>query len=47
MVTWITKKRCGPIGVDIGSRSVKLLQFDAAQTRIWEACAGICRPSRH
>jgi type IV pilus assembly protein PilM len=37
MVTWIKKKRCGPIGVDIGSRSVKLMQFDAAQTRVWEA----------
>jgi type IV pilus assembly protein PilM len=32
-----TRKRTGPIGVDIGSRSVKLLQFDADQTRLCEA----------
>jgi type IV pilus assembly protein PilM len=37
MVTWITRKRCGPIGVDIGSRSIKMMQFDAAQTRVWDA----------
>ncbi len=37
MVTWMTRKRCGPIGVDIGSRSVKLIQFDAAQKRVSEA----------
>jgi type IV pilus assembly protein PilM len=37
MVTWLTKKRCGPIGVDIGSRSVKLIQFDTAQTRVWDS----------
>jgi type IV pilus assembly protein PilM len=30
-------KRCGPIGVDIGSRSIKLLQFDAAQAAVREA----------
>jgi type IV pilus assembly protein PilM len=37
MVSWITKKRCGPIGVDIGSRSIKLLQFDATLTRVWDS----------
>jgi type IV pilus assembly protein PilM len=37
MVSWIKSKRCGPIGVDIGSRSIKMIQFDAAQTRVWEA----------
>jgi len=30
---WL-KRRRPPIGVDIGSRSVKLLQFDAAQSRV-------------
>lgn len=29
--------RCGPIGVDIGSRSVKLMQFDAARSRVHAA----------
>jgi type IV pilus assembly protein PilM len=37
MVSWIVKKRCGPIGVDIGSRSIKLIQFDASRTRVWDA----------
>jgi type IV pilus assembly protein PilM len=37
MVGWITKKRFGPIGVDIGSRSVKLVQFSADQTRLIDA----------
>jgi type IV pilus assembly protein PilM len=37
MVTWITKKRCGPIGVDIGARSIKMMQFDAARRRVWDA----------
>ena len=36
MVTWLTRSRCGPIGVDIGSRSVKLLQFNAARSDLWE-----------
>ena len=30
------RSRCGPIGVDIGSRSVKLLQFNAARSDLWE-----------
>lgn len=37
MVDWLSRQRCGPIGVDIGSRSVKLLQFDAARTRVHDA----------
>ncbi len=37
MAKWLSRQRCGPIGVDIGSRSIKLLQFDAARTRIHEA----------
>lgn len=34
MVGWIASRRCSPIGVDIGSRSVKLLQFDASCRRV-------------
>ncbi len=37
MVSWLARQRCGPIGVDIGSRSVKLLQFDAAQAQVRDA----------
>jgi len=37
MVGWTLKPRCGPIGVDIGSRSVKLLQFDVHRTAVTEA----------
>ena len=37
MMSWLPRQRCGPIGVDIGSRSVKLLQFDAARTQVHEA----------
>ena len=32
-----TSKRSSPIGVDLGSRCVKLVQFDAAQQRLIEA----------
>lgn len=34
MVGWIAKRRASPIGVDIGSRSVKLLQLDAGRSRV-------------
>ncbi len=37
MVTWLGKRRYGPIGVDIGSRSVKLLQFNADRSRVLES----------
>ena len=37
MVAWLSRQRSGPIGVDIGSRSVKLLQLDAARTCVCEA----------
>jgi type IV pilus assembly protein PilM len=37
MVGWLGKRRYGPIGVDVGSRSVKLLQFDAAHSRVLES----------
>jgi type IV pilus assembly protein PilM len=36
MVSWLNRKRCSPIGVDIGSRCVKLVQLNAARTEIWE-----------
>ncbi len=34
MVGWIAKRRPSPIGVDIGSRSIKLLQFDASRSEV-------------
>lgn len=36
MVQWIGKRRLSPIGVDIGSRSVKLLQLSADHSRLSE-----------
>ena len=45
MVRRIGGSRHGPIGVDMGSRSVKLLQFSADSTRViesvrWDLAAG-------
>ncbi|MBN2477610.1 MAG: pilus assembly protein PilM [Pirellulales bacterium] len=37
MVGWLGKRRCSPIGIDIGSASVKLLQFNADRTAVHEA----------
>lgn len=37
MVGWPLTKRFGPVGVDIGSRSVKLIQLDAERARVVEA----------
>jgi type IV pilus assembly protein PilM len=37
MVGWPLGNRCSPIGVDIGTRSVKLVQFNAERTRVVEA----------
>jgi len=37
MVGWSLKRRYSPIGVDLGSRTVKLLQFDGECRRIREA----------
>lgn len=37
MVGWFAKRRYGPIGVDVGSQSVKLLQFDAERLRVLES----------
>ena len=34
MVGWIAKRRRSPIGIDIGSRSVKLLQLDRDRSRV-------------
>jgi type IV pilus assembly protein PilM len=34
MVSWLSMNRCGPIGVDLGSSTVKLLQFDTARNRL-------------
>ena len=37
MVVWPGRKRYGPIGMDIGSRSVKLVQLSADHSRLVEA----------
>ena len=52
MVGWIGKSRPSPIGVDIGSRSVKLLQFDAHRSAVreaarWDLAAEGTHPDRH
>ena len=40
MISLLTKQRYGPIGVDIGSRSVKLVQFSADHSRLLDAARG-------
>lgn len=37
MVSWIHPRKCGPIGVDLGSRSIKLLQLTPDRTSVLEA----------
>jgi type IV pilus assembly protein PilM len=37
MVGWLTQRRSGPIGVDVGSRSIKLMQLSADRERVIEA----------
>jgi type IV pilus assembly protein PilM len=37
MVGWSRNRRCGPIGVDIGSRSIKLVQLNGDRTEIRDA----------
>lgn len=37
MINWLTRKRNGPIGVDLGTRSVKLVQFNGDRTQLLEA----------
>jgi type IV pilus assembly protein PilM len=37
MVSWMRPRRYGPIGIDLGSRSVKLVQFNGDQSRLLAA----------
>lgn len=37
MTSWFSKYRSSPIGIDVGSRSVKLMQFDREGLRVREA----------
>jgi type IV pilus assembly protein PilM len=37
MFTWLKQRRASPIGVDIGQRSIKLVQLSADRTRVVEA----------
>lgn len=37
MIRWFATKRCAPIGVDLGRRSVKLVQFNADHSRLIDA----------
>jgi type IV pilus assembly protein PilM len=37
MLTWLKKHCASPIGVDIGQRSIKLVQFSADRSRVLEA----------
>jgi type IV pilus assembly protein PilM len=37
MISRLTSRRAGPIGLDIGSQCVKLIQFSADQTRVIDA----------
>ncbi len=46
MVAWFGRRRWGPIGVDVGNRSVKLMQLDAGRCRVWEAARWDLPPGR-
>ncbi|MGC3971071.1 MAG: hypothetical protein QM775_28165 [Pirellulales bacterium] len=37
MVSWLNLRRAGPISIDLGSRSVKLVQMNGDRTRILES----------
>ncbi len=37
MMRWVKPRRCSAMGLDIGDRSIKLLQFNAERTRLLEA----------
>jgi len=37
MIQWLPKRRCSPIGIDIGVRSVKLVQLSGDRSRLVEA----------
>jgi type IV pilus assembly protein PilM len=38
MISWLGKHRCGPIGVDLGARTIKLVQFSSDRSRLIDAC---------
>jgi type IV pilus assembly protein PilM len=38
MISWLGNHRCGPIGVDLGARSIKLVQLTADRARLIDAC---------
>ncbi len=38
MISWLGKHRCGPVGVDLGARSIKLVQFSSDRARLIDAC---------
>lgn len=38
MISWLGKHRSGPIGVDLGARSIKLVQFSSDRSRLIDAC---------
>lgn len=38
MISWLGKHRCGPIGIDLGARSLKLVQFSADRKQLIDAC---------
>ena len=37
MVSWLPKRRYSPIGIDVGGRSVKLVQLSGDRSRLIEA----------
>src|SRR5262245_38162594 len=37
MYRWLPKRRYSPIGIDVGTRSIKLVQLAGARTRLVEA----------
>ena len=37
MVSWMNLKRYGPIGVDLGHSSIKLVQLTADRTQVLDA----------
>lgn len=36
MVRLFGRKKYGPIGIDLGSRAIKLVQFDVERSKVWE-----------
>ncbi|QDU28785.1 Competence protein A [Anatilimnocola aggregata] len=38
MISWLGKHRCGPVGVDLGARSIKLVQLSADRLHLIDAC---------